>query len=338
MEIIDLSKNENPLGCSPLATHMASVALQHMHQYPCHEAFTHTIAEKHATTTEQVFVASGASEIMDLLARTRLSADDTAVTTKGSFAAYTTITHNAGATIQTPAAPEHQCSLDDVSSVIDATTKIVWLSHPNNPAGAPLQTSRVTQLALEHPHVTIVCDEAYIDYMEDAEAKSMLAARPLPDNIVVLRSFSKLHGIAGARIGYAIAVPETVTKLKKLQLPFSVSSVAIAAATGALIDEPFQDLSRSTNIAARTIIETTLATQGSIFLPSVCNFVSFAHPQALHLQQQLLQHGFAVRELTQFGMPGFLRVSTGTVLQTQLFTCILQELLAQKRSTHEPKQ
>ncbi len=327
MEIIDLSKNENPLGCSPMATHMATIALKHMHLYPCQEEFTRTVATLHDVPLEHIFVANGASEIMDILARTRLSAGNNAVTTKGSFAAYTTITQNTGAAINTPCAPEHACSLNDVDKTINGATKVVWLANPNNPTGSLLQADHILDLALQHPHATIVCDEAYIDYVENADTHSLLGKKQLPANVVVIRSFSKLHGIAGTRVGYAVTAPETVLALKKLQLPFSVSSVAIAAATGALQDTAFQELSRHTATQSRSLIESALSRLGIMHLPSVCNFVSFAHTHAQKLQQDLLQSGFMVRELTPFGMPGFLRVSTGTVPQTEQFIQTLQALM-----------
>jgi histidinol-phosphate aminotransferase len=326
MEIIDLSKNENPLGCSPLALQLASAALQRLHLYPCHETFTHIVAQHHNAEPDHVFVASGASEIIDIVARTKLSADTNAVTSKGSFAAYTTITHNTGATIRTPTTPDHTTGLQEISSAIDRDTRVVWLANPNNPTGTLLLKEDIELFAKQHPHITIVCDEAYIDYVQNSEVASMLSGS-MPDNVIVLRSFSKLHGIAGTRIGYAVTHPDIVKELKKLQLPFSVSSVAIAAATGALQDTDFQELSRNTATHARGLIATSLTEQGVVQLPSSCNFVTFTRQKAQHLQRDLLRNGFVVRELTAFGMPGFLRVSTGTIEQTQKFTQTLEQLL-----------
>jgi histidinol-phosphate aminotransferase len=326
MEIIDLSKNENPLGCSPLALQLASAALQRLHLYPCHETFTHIVAQHHNVDPDHIFVASGASEIIDIVARTRLCADTNAVTSKGSFAAYTTITRNVGATIHTPTTPDHTTGMQEISSVINKHTRVVWLANPNNPTGMLLPKEDIELFAKQHPQVTIVCDEAYIDYVQNSEAASMLGSS-IPDNVIVLRSFSKLHGIAGTRIGYAVTHPDTVKELKSLQLPFSVSSVAIAAATGALQDTGFQELSRNTAAQARGLIATSLTEQGVVQLPSSCNFVTFTHLKARQLQHELLQSGFVVRELTTFGMPGFLRVSTGTIEQTQKFTQTLEQLL-----------
>jgi histidinol-phosphate aminotransferase len=326
MEIIDLSKNENPLGCSPLALQLASAALQRLHLYPCHEMFTDIVAQHHNVDPDHIFVASGASEIIDIIARTKLSAGTNAVTSKGSFAAYTTITHNVGATIRTPTTPDHTTGLQEISSVIDRQTRVVWLANPNNPTGTLLPKEDIELFARQHPQITVVCDEAYIDYVQNSEATSMLGGS-IPNNVILLRSFSKLHGIAGTRIGYAVTHPDTANLLKKLQLPFSVSSVAIAAATGALQDTGFQELSRNTAAHARGLIATTLTRHGVSQLPSSCNFVTFTHPKAQQLQHKLLQSGFVVRELTAFGMPGFLRVSTGTIEQTQKFTQTLEQLL-----------
>ncbi len=330
MEIIDLSKNENPLGCSRLAQSRAVQALTQLHRYPCQGAFEEQLAERHGFHANQVFVANGASEIMDLLARSQMQPGLNAVTTRGSFAAYSMITANAGGRMRVPSVTaDMEFDMSSVETCMDENTRIVWLSRPNNPTGTLVPKQAIINLTRAHDKAIVVCDEAYIEYVTEAE-ESLLSEATLPENLVVLRSFSKLHGIAGLRIGYAVTSPELANELRKLQLAFSVSSVAIAAATGALEDEVFQDRSRETARHARVLLQQTFSGLGVAYLPSVCNFVSFEVDDTRRTHAQLQERGFLVRELEAFGLPRHVRVSTGTIPQTQRFTQAITELVTQQ--------
>ena len=333
--ILKLASNENPLGPSPRAVAALRGELGALHRYP--DASGHELKRALAghlgVDSERIVLGCGSNELLLLLAQSFLSAATSAIYSQHAFVVYPIAVGLSGAAALV--APARDWGADPVAilQLLRDDTRLIFIANPNNPTGTWLDTAALEGLlAALPPTVILVLDEAYCEYVEQADYPDGLAlARRFP-NLALTRTFSKLHGLAGLRVGYAIVDPVLADMLERVRAPFSVSSVAQTAALAALDDDAHQRRSRAVNRAGREQLAAGFAALGVAAIPSAGNFISFATPAgdagAARVHRALLAVGIIVRPVAEdYALPGHLRVTIGTEADNQRFLTALASAL-----------
>ncbi|MBN9662103.1 MAG: histidinol-phosphate transaminase [Acidobacteria bacterium] len=312
-----LASNENPLGPSPLAIEAMQETLGGLHFYPSGGVeLRRRLAELYEVKIENVIAGSGSEGIMANIIRTFLLDDDEVLTTENAFIGFRVLAQSRGIAYRTVPYLDWRYDLPALAAAITERTKIVYLANPNNPTGTIFTRHQFDEFYRHVPErVLIILDEAYFEYAQDHPTYPD-SMHYRYDNVITLRTFSKIYGLAGIRIGYGFAHEKLIANLLKVKLPFEPSSVAQAAGIAALDDREF--LHRSLELNARGLRLFTQAFQelGLAVVPSQANFVMLpmsSSEQAERAAACLLSQGTIVRPLTAFGLPACLRISTGTM-------------------------
>jgi len=335
---VKLASNENPLGPSPLAMEAAKKALAESHRYPDGGGWylREKIAARLGVAMEQVILGGGSNELIDLLARTLLRPGEEGLVSSGSFPTYYISIAASGAKLVTVPLRNYTNDLGALAAAITPRTKLIFLANPNNPTGTMFTAAEFEKFLARVPeHAVVAADEAYIDYVERADFPRSLdllrAGSGAP--VVVLRTFSKIYGLAGLRIGYGIGPAELIAELNKIRGAFNTSSVAQAAALAALDDAAHVRRSVESNRAGLAQLAEGFEKLGVNYVPSVTNFVLAElgmDPQPL--VEELLRLGVIVRPMGWMGFPQAIRVSVGTREENSAFLTALERVLAAKAS------
>ena len=329
--LIKLDSNENPFGPSPLAVEAMQSALAATHLYPDDDCaqLRSKLAAFHSVSPEQVLVTAGSTEMLSLLCHTMLAPGLNAVTSERSFIIYRMLVYATGAQLIQAPMRKHKDAfdLDAILAAINPQTRIVFLANPNNPTGTMVDAAAVERFLAEVPgHVVVVLDEAYYEFAEYfAERRRVEYSRSLNclrqgACMVVLRTFSKVHGLAGLRVGYGLGPAELLAYCARMRNTFSVSSIAQAAALAALDDHSHIARTISANAEQAQILGVRLSELGFRTVPTWANFLYCdLGRDAGGVTEQLRGHGISVRPLGAWGAPTCMRVSIGTAEQNRLF-------------------
>ncbi|MGD1077618.1 MAG: histidinol-phosphate transaminase [Candidatus Sulfotelmatobacter sp.] len=334
--LIKLDSNENPFGPSPRAIEAMQSALATANSYPdddCTE-LRRKLAAHHAVPMEQVLVTAGSTEMLSLLCQTMLAPGLNAVTSERSFVVYGMAVHATGAQlIQTPMRDD-VFDLDAILAAINPDTRIVFLANPNNPTGTMLDPATIDNFLAKVPgHVVVVLDEAYYDFaMHFAALRKIEYSRSLEyvqrgASVIVLRTFSKAHGLAGLRVGYGLGPSELLAYCARMRNTFSVSSVAQAAAVAALDDHNHVARVVSSNTSQGQFLTEGLSELGHRVVPTAANFLYCdVGKGASALAARLRSEGVSVRPLNAWGAPNCIRVTIGTPEQNQFFLTAMRKI------------
>jgi histidinol-phosphate aminotransferase len=338
-DIVKLASNENPLGPSPLAVEAMRAALADVALYPDGNGFElkRALAEKHGVGMDQITLTSGSDHVFELICRVFLGPGRRAVMSQYGFAIFAIAARAASADlVQTDAVPaDHPTmpfGLDPDALCTESTeadTHVVYLANPNNPTGTHIGHADLTALVADLPDdAVVVVDEAYHEYLEGEDAPDatrLLAEHP---NLVVMRTFSKAYGLAGVRVGYALASPVVSDLMNRVRLAFNPNQLAQVAATAALGDAAHLRATLAQNRAGMAQMRAGLDALGLRAMPSVCNFlcVDMERPGP-EVFQALLQQGVIVRPLVPYGLTDWLRISIGTEAQNDRCLSALAEVL-----------
>lgn len=321
--IVKLASNENPLGMSPLARQAVQGAVDGLERYPDQFELVAKLALRFGVAPSQIVLGNGSNDVLDLAARVFLGPGRSAVYARHAFAVYPIATLSAGGRCIEVPALDYGHDLDAMRAVIGADTRLVWLANPNNPTGTFLPYERIRRFIAAVPaNVAVVLDEAYNEYLapEDrADTAAWVAEFP---NLIVTRSFSKVYGLAGLRIGYAVAAEPVAGLLNRVRQPFNVNNLALAGATAALDDHAFVAESYRLNREGMTQLVSGLKSLGLGHIPSHGNFVSLAVPPGLtgaEVNARLLRQGVIVRPIAGYGLPNHLRVTIGRADENERF-------------------
>jgi histidinol-phosphate aminotransferase len=320
--IAKLASNENPLGASPKAIEALTRTLNSLNFYPNGGLdLRETLAAEFDLKPENVIAGSGSEGIMSNIIRAFLGDEDEVLTTDAAFIGFQVLARSRGVKYRAVPYCDWHYDLQALAEAINANTKIVYLANPNNPTGTIFTKLQFDEFYKHVPErVLIILDEAYFEYAKD-DPRYPDSMHYRYDNVITLRTFSKIYGLAGVRIGYGFAHQELIRNLLKVKLPFEPSTPAQAAGLGALADREF--LHRSLELNARTLRYLTegLTDAGFTVVPSEANFVMVVLPSgqdANRTFEELLAQGVIVRPLKAFGLAQCLRVSTGTDEDTAL--------------------
>jgi histidinol-phosphate aminotransferase len=313
---VKLASNENPLGPSPMAIAAARAVLGDSNRYP--DGGTHalrqTLAERRGVSPEEIFIGLGSSEIIDLAARVLLRAGLQGLTSEGTYAPFSVAIRASGAQLVLAPQREFAFDLQALARAITPKTGVIYLANPNNPTGSAFGREELDEFLAAVPDgVLVVLDEAYIHYAVSMGLRDSEEAYRKRKNLLILRTFSKVYGLAGLRIGYAIGRPALLAAMNKLRTPFNTSGVAQAAAQAALDDKEHVTRCIETNAVERKRLSEGLAKLGFRPVASEANFVFMVvGPEAKALSDELLRMGVIVRPLGWMGFPEAMRISVGT--------------------------
>ena len=327
-KIVKLASNENPLGMSPMAKRAVEAAINGIERYPDQFDLIKAVAERCSVAQNQVVLGNGSNDVLDLIARVFLAPGRSAVFAQHAFAVYPLATLSTGAELISTPAKNYGHDLNAMRAAIRPDTRIVWIANPNNPTGNFLPYPEVRAfLETVPPDVVVVLDEAYNDYLAPAERVDTDAWIKDFPNLVVTRTFSKIFGLAGLRVGYAIASAEVADLMNRVRQPFNVNNLAIAAAVAALDDHQFVAESYELNRRGMAQLLAGLKRLGLEHIPSHGNFVTFKVPGAAEVNQRLLKQGVIVRPIAGYGLPDWLRVTIGTEPDNARFLEALEKAL-----------
>ena len=326
--IVKLASNENPLGMSPKARAAVEKAIAGIERYPDNFELTRALAERLGVGMEQIVLGNGSNDVLDLAARVFLAPGRSAVFAQHAFAVYPLATMSAGAECIVVPARHYGHDLAAMRAAIRPDTRVVWIANPNNPTGTFLPPAEMRAfVAAVPPDVVVVLDEAYNEYLAPADrAETLTWVREFP-NLVVTRTFSKVYGLAGLRVGYAVASAEVADLMNRVRQPFNVNNLALAAASAALDDHVFIAESYDLNRRGMEQIVAGIKRLGLDHIPSHGNFVSVKVADGAAVNQKLLQQGVIVRPIGGYGLPNHLRVTIGLERENLRFLAALEAAL-----------
>jgi len=334
-QAVKLASNENPLGPSPLALEAMRRASEKLHLYPNGGLdLRKVLAQEYDVKVENVIAGSGSEGIMSNIIRAFLCDEDEVLTTEAAFIGFQVLAKSRGVKYRTVPYKDWHYDLAALASAINQNTKIIYLANPNNPTGTIFTRHEFDQFYHHVPErVLIILDEAYFEYAKD-NPRYPDSMHYRYDNVITLRTFSKIYGLAGVRIGYGFAHQDLIGNLLKVKLPFEPSTLAQAAGIGALADKEFLHRSLELNARGLRLLADTFLEMGLKVVPSEANFVmvEFADAeQAARVVEDLLVEGVIVRPLAAFGLPRCIRVSTGTDEDNRRCVAAMQKVVLSSR-------
>ena len=328
-EIIKLASNENPLGPSPKALAAMRAALESANLYPDGGGFylREALSAKLGIASDQIILGAGSNEIIEFLGHAFLDRGDDIVTSEHAFVVYKLVAAGFGArAIETPS-PDLRHDLDGILAAVTPKTRLIFIANPNNPTGTLLAQDEIDRFMSSVPErVVVVFDEAYFEYLDDPPdtLRFVRGGR----NVVVLRTFSKIQGLASLRVGYGIARPELIQVLHKTRQPFNVSGLAQAAALAGLQDDEHLQKTKKITDQGRDYLQREFAAMSLRFVPSAGNFVMVNVGDGMRVFRELLERRIIVRALKGYDLAQWVRISIGTMEQNQRCIAALKEVLA----------
>ncbi len=322
-EFLKMASNENPLGPSPLAVETIQKRLQEVHLYPDNSC--HDLKEKLSgyldVPLQNLRIGNGTTELILLLGMVSLNPEDTLITSQSSFIMAKIVTQIMDCRLVEVPLKNYHHDLDAVSGAIREETKIIYIDNPMNPIGTMITHQKMVEFMEHVPEdVVLVLDEAYHDYVNHDDYPNSLAFIQTGKNVAVLRTFSKMYGLAGLRVGYCVAQQELIQAMDKVSPPFSVNRLGQIGAAAALEDSDHVKRTKEVNEQGKKYLCQQFEEMGIFYIPSMTNFVTIdLKTDAREMTKALQNRGIIVRPLSMYGKPTFLRVTIGNPEQNRRF-------------------
>ncbi|NMB45537.1 MAG: histidinol-phosphate transaminase [Firmicutes bacterium] len=331
VDIVKLASNENPLGPSPKAVEALKQSLSSLHIYPDGSCFElrQALADKLGVQDMQLIFGNGSDEVIKMLGLTFLEPGDEVLFCEPTFSEYAYAAHLMGARTRSLPLASYAFDLESVAQAITPNTKIVFICNPNNPTGAYVNQGAVEAFLAKIPDsILVVFDEAYYEYVMAEDYPDTLSYVKAGQNVVVLRTFSKVYGLAGLRIGYGIAPPHIAELIHRVREPFNINALAQIGALAALEDEKHVRESRELNESGKAWLYQELSRLGLEYVPTQTNFIFFNLQQdSQEIYEKLLDQGVIARSGAIFGCANWLRITIGTEAQNRRFVEALEKAL-----------
>ncbi len=328
--IIKLASNENPFGPSPKAVSAIKASLNKLNRYPDSGSFylKRKLAKSYNLDSACFAVGNGSDELIDIIIKSFVEDDENIITADFTFLEYKIVSGVNGRIVKTVPLKYFKYDLNAIKKRIDAKTKVVFVANPNNPTGTYVSRLEIEEFLGDLPdNVILVLDEAYDAFIDvDDFPNSLKYIRN--KNVIVLKTLSKAYGLAGIRIGYAIAQPDIIKYMETARQPFNVNSLAQAAALAALDDEGFIRKTRKAILEGKNYIYDSLKKQGVPYVSSVANFILIdVGRDGVGVFKEMLKFGVIVRDMKQYGLRNFIRVTIGTKKENERFIKVLKKIL-----------
>jgi histidinol-phosphate aminotransferase len=330
-EPVKLASNENPIGPSPLAVRAIRDALSELNRYPdgASWALVHKIAARHKVEPNRIFIGSGSCEIINLLAFLFLRPGLNAVSSEHAFVIYQLASAATGGSFKAVAMRDgYAFDLDAIAAAIDDNTRVVFLGNPNNPTGTIYRRAEWKRFLKRVPErVVIVADEAYFEFVADPDYPDSLEDHDDTRMLVTLRTFSKIFGLAGLRVGYAVARPDIISLLNKVRQPFNVTSLGQIAVMAGMDDEEHVRRTLAVNSEGMRYLEGEFKRLGIPYVPSHANFILADVASGREVYEKLLRLGVIVRPMDGYGYPRHVRISVGLPEENRKLVAALEKVL-----------
>ncbi len=325
--IVKLASNENPLGIGPRTRAAIDASLADIARYPDGNGFElkQALSARYGVDMASIVLGNGSNDVLELVAAAFLGPGRAAVMSQHCFAVYPLATQARGARAIVVAAKNYAHDLEAMARAVDDETYVVWAANPNNPTGTYARPDALEAFLRKVPErVLVVLDEAYNEYIQRDQRGEPLKWLKRHPNLVVTRTFSKAYGLAGLRVGYALAHPSVADIMNRVRQPFNVNSIALAAATAALDDMEFVARSYAENLSGMRQLEEGARALGLEFIPSFGNFLTVRVGKGAEIFKRLLRRGLIVRPVGGgYGLPEHLRVTIGTAAENDRFLAAL---------------
>lgn len=334
-EVIKLASNENPLGCSPKAKKALQETFEEACLYPDASNFElkAAISKKLGVKTSQIFCGAGSDLLIRVICETLLKPGEESIMAEVTFPRYDAATKLIGGKSIVVPMKNHGLDVDAMTDCINEKTKLIWLCNPNNPTGTIFKKQDLERIINRIPeNVFMIMDEAYIEYVTDEDYPDTLQLLDKYPNLIILRTFSKAYGLAGLRCGYGIANEEVVKYFNTVVGPFDVNLFAQKAAVAAINDSEYLKYVHETNIIGREYLYSEFKKLGLQYIETNANFIMVSSKLDDKLVfNELLKRGIIVRPGFLLGMPGWMRVTIGTIEQNKAFIGALTSILDKER-------
>lgn len=330
-EVIKIASNENPLGPSPKAVSAIKKAVSKINRYPEGSCFylRQALSQKLKLKPGNLIFGNGSDEIIDIIIKAYSNPGDAILTSEITFLEYKIIALQNGRLVTTAPMKDFRYDLAAIKAGITPKTRIIFIANPNNPTGTYLNRQEVENFLSGLPEdILVVFDEAYLEFVEKKDFPRALEYALNRKNVVVLRTFSKIYGLAGLRIGYGIADQECVAYLERCRQPFNVNMLAQEAAVAALGDREFVNWTRKLVGQGKRYLEQELQRLGLEFISSQANFILIdLKEDGLKVSKELLKKGVIVRDMRQYGLNNFIRVTMGLKKENEKFIKELKKIM-----------
>jgi histidinol-phosphate aminotransferase len=328
--VLKLASNENPLGPSPKALAAMQRVLTQLHLYPDGNAFylKRKLADKLAVHPENLILGNGSNEIIEFVGHGFLTPGAEVVVSEYCFAVYPIVAHLFGARLVTVPAKDYGHDLPAMRRAITPRTRVLFVANPNNPTGTLAPPEELRRLVDElPPSVLLVLDEAYIDFLDEPVDFLPLVRAGARPNLLLMRTFSKIFGLAGLRLGYGIGHPDVIRALEKVRQPFNINSIAQAGALAALDDAEHLARTRANNAAGLRFFQSAFRELGLPFVPSAANFVLVRVGDGQAVFEVLQRQGIITRPMASYRLPEWIRITVGTPEQNARCLAALRHVL-----------
>jgi histidinol-phosphate aminotransferase len=330
-EIIKLASNENPLGTSPLALQAMRKALQDSSYYPDDNCYylKEKLAKRHGVKSDHIFVGNGSVEILPLLTLAYLGPGTSGVASESAFIWFKIAVHISAAEIIEVPMKNFTHDLTATLAAVRPDTRMIYIANPNNPTGTMVTRAEVDAFFQRLPdNILVVMDEAYHEYIDDPSYPDSFKYFWEKKNIVILRTFSKIYGLAGLRLGYAVAQPEVIASLSKLRISFNVNRLSQVAGMAAMDDVRHIRRGKACNEAGKKYLYAAYGKLGLFHLPTYANFVFVDFAKDSQVVFEALQRkGIITRTIKEYGFPNALRITIGTQAQNERLIRTLKKVL-----------
>ena len=330
-EVVKLASNENPLGASPKALSALAEMKNDLHLYPDGNGLNlkKEIANHENVSIDNIVIGNGSNEILELAARAFLNPGSSSIASKHAFAVYKIVTQSTGASLIEIPTSNWGHDLDSFANHLEQNTKVIFIANPNNPTGTYNSHEEVHTLLKKVPSsVLVVLDCAYFEYVTKPDYVKPIDLLKKFDNLLITKSFSKIHGLASIRVGYGIASTSMIEVLNRIRQPFNVNAIAQAMASIAINDTEHIEQSVELNSKQYEFLSNKLSRLGLTCIPSVGNFISFKGDFiGKELFYSLMKKGIIVRPIDLYEMKDFIRVTIGTEDENLKFLNAIEELL-----------
>ena len=329
--IIKLASNENPLGTSRKALAAMRAALAEINLYPDGNAFylKQKLAAKLGVTPAHLILGNGSNEIIEFVAHAVIAPGAEVVVSQYCFAVYPIVTALFGGKLVVVPAKDHGHDLDAMLAAMTPNTRVVFVANPNNPTGTCVSKEALARFVTAVPEqVLVALDEAYIEFLEDALDLVPQIREGQKPNVILMRTFSKIYGLAGLRLGYGVGHPKFIAELEKVRQPFNINAIAQAGALAALDDAPHAEKTRKNNRRGLKLYAREFRKLGLEFIPSSANFILVKVGDGARVFNELQKAGVIVRPMGGYQLPEWIRISVGTAKENQRCLDALKSALA----------
>ncbi|MGA2774662.1 MAG: histidinol-phosphate transaminase [Candidatus Omnitrophota bacterium] len=329
-EIIKLASNENPYGPSPKALAAIKKNLPRINRYPDSAGFylKKKLAKTYNIKEENIVLGNGSDELIDIILKTFVEDDEHILTADFTFLEYSIISKVKNRTVLTVPLKYFRYDLDAIKRKIDPNTKIIFISNPNNPTGTYVGKYELDEFLKGLPEsVIVVLDEAYEAFIDVSDFASGIDYFP-KNNVIILKTFSKAYGLAGLRVGFAVGRKEFISYMNIARQPFNVNSLAQTAAIAVLDDKAFLEKTKKLILEGKNYLYDNLKKLGLAYVPTVANFILIdTGSDGIEVFNKMLKFGVIVRDMRQYGLKNYIRVTIGTKKENERFIKVLKKIL-----------